>query len=75
MQVKYVKGIDLSPGEIQEARRRFQELKAKRPGDLCTPIPLASSLLTGHILSGWQAAACEQSFAMCHERLIVCCRC
>lgn len=30
MQIKYIKGIDLSPNEVQEARRRFQEMKVKR---------------------------------------------
>ena len=29
-QVKYVKGIDLSPGEIAEARQRYEEARAKR---------------------------------------------
>lgn len=29
-QIKYIKGIDLSPNEVQEARRRFQEMKVKR---------------------------------------------
>ncbi len=32
LQVGYVKGIDLSPGEIVEARKRFQEQAAKRRG-------------------------------------------
>lgn len=30
MQIKYIKGIDLSPNEVEEARRRFQEMKVKR---------------------------------------------
>lgn len=29
-QVKYIKGIDLSPSEVDEARRRFQEMRVKR---------------------------------------------
>ena len=32
VQIKYVKGVDLSPGEIDEARRRFQELKPEERG-------------------------------------------
>lgn len=30
MQIKYIKGIDLSPNEVEEARRRFDEMKIKR---------------------------------------------
>lgn len=30
MQIKYIKGIDLSPSEVEEARRRFQEMKARK---------------------------------------------
>ena len=30
MQIKYIKGIDLSPNEVEEAKRRFQEMKVKR---------------------------------------------
>ncbi|KAI8466031.1 MAG: mRNA capping enzyme-domain-containing protein [Monoraphidium minutum] len=30
--VKYVKGIDLSPAEVKEAQRRYQELKARDRG-------------------------------------------
>lgn len=30
--IKYVKGVDLSPGEIAEARQRYLEAVAKRPG-------------------------------------------
>lgn len=30
LQIKYVKGIDLSPGEIEEARRRFAEHVERR---------------------------------------------
>lgn len=32
--LKYVKGIDLSPGEIAEARERYHEAKHKRPGSM-----------------------------------------
>ena len=32
MQIKYVKGVDLSPGEIEEAQRRFKELKSEQKG-------------------------------------------
>jgi hypothetical protein len=31
-QVQYVKGLDLSPNEIDEARRRYEELVAKSRG-------------------------------------------
>jgi hypothetical protein len=31
-QIRYVKGIDLSPGEIEEARRRYEEARSKRKG-------------------------------------------
>ncbi len=31
-QLRMVKGIDLSPGEIEEARKRFTELKLQQPG-------------------------------------------
>ena len=37
LQVGYVKGIDLSPGEIVEARKRFQEQAAKRRGQYKVP--------------------------------------
>ena len=30
LQIKYIKGIDLSPSEVEEARRRFQEMKARK---------------------------------------------
>ncbi len=55
MQIKYVKGVDLSPGEIEEAQRRFKELKSEQKGavpsvqsDLpcCTGSQRASSKLT-----------------------------
>ena len=36
LQVGYVKGIDLSPGEIVEARKRFKEQAAKRRGQYRT---------------------------------------
>lgn len=37
-QLKTVKGIDLSPGEIAEARKRFAELLQQAPGALlCSP--------------------------------------
>ena len=29
LQIKYVKGIDLSPGEIEEAQRRFDEFSSQ----------------------------------------------
>ncbi|KAL3148005.1 hypothetical protein ABBQ38_014300 [Trebouxia sp. C0009 RCD-2024] len=29
-QIKYIKGIDLSPSEVEEARRRFQEMKVRK---------------------------------------------
>ncbi|KIY92442.1 hypothetical protein MNEG_15520 [Monoraphidium neglectum] len=29
LQVKYVKGIDLSPAEVKEAQRRYQEMKGR----------------------------------------------
>lgn len=32
MQIRYVKGVDLSPGEIEEATRRFAEhVKQRNP--------------------------------------------
>jgi len=31
--VAYALGIDLSPGEIEEARKRFEESRAKRTGE------------------------------------------
>ena len=30
LQIKFIKGIDLSPNEVDEAKRRFQEMKVKR---------------------------------------------
>lgn len=35
VQIKYVKGVDLSPGEIKEAQRRFDAFRSqpsRRPG-------------------------------------------
>lgn len=32
MQIGYVKGLDLSPGEIEEAQRRFADTSRRRPG-------------------------------------------
>ena len=29
MQIKYVKGIDLSPGEIEEAQKRFDQFSSQ----------------------------------------------
>ncbi len=29
MQIKYVKGIDLSPGEIEEAQKRFDQFSGQ----------------------------------------------
>jgi hypothetical protein len=34
LQIQYVKGIDLSPQEIEEAKRRFAEVQAEEPGTL-----------------------------------------
>ncbi len=34
MQIKYVKGVDLSPMEVEEAKRRFSEMKLQDPGQL-----------------------------------------
>ena len=40
MQIKYIKGIDLSPSEVDEARRRFQEMRVKRQKmGRGTPVP------------------------------------
>lgn len=44
MQIKYVKGLDLSPKEVQEARRRYEELLEKPEGTR------ASNLVPGRIL-------------------------
>lgn len=33
LQVRYVKGIDLSPAEIKEAERRYEELKQRDRGE------------------------------------------
>jgi hypothetical protein len=47
VQVGYVKGLDLSPQEIDEARRRYGELMAKHSGALpllgLVPHPASSS--------------------------------
>eukprot|EP00891_Asterochloris_glomerata_P002639 jgi/Astpho2/2639/Aster-06989 len=45
-QVGYVKGIDLSPGEIVEARKRFQEQAAKRRVRQCYEFEQSSTLGT-----------------------------
>jgi hypothetical protein len=46
--VRRVKGIDLSPQEIVEARKRFQELLQQQPGDRCSAA-VASDHLQVHV--------------------------
>lgn len=40
MQILYVKGLDLSPHEIQEAQKRYSEATQKRPGNASLPFPV-----------------------------------
>lgn len=37
-QIKYVKGIDLSPAEVKEAERRYSELKARDRGEAAAAV-------------------------------------